>query len=344
MRCTLILLIGLTIFAGCRAAQLGSDQRDMRGTLLALYENQLIDNLVRARKGLPFVHIDYGKIVGSIKHTGTAGFEFSGTNTTNSLTAGGAGITGVDSQVVKPSVGGQQINDLTLTGEPVLQNDAVYEAYAEYAARPDFLMGPQKKLPPDKDAEGVLNPDGALLAQESSDGYYWIPRKQADGLRDLFLATTVMRQAKVIQTKTLRTKIVSLVLTAPTTQSTTAPTSQPGKYLVILRLADQVRNQPGILRVPIGGAETVFDFEPAPFIDEGDLTNRVVLVVNSSQFPDVKALALLLEDKPAILAPKAKPVSGKSPIPTQFLFPQPSTTQDDIRLQLELLRLQRLGD
>src|SRR5262245_48869884 len=56
-------------FAGCQARQLANDQDSMRQAVLDLHTNQIMDNLIRIRQGLPILHVDYLHMTGTISQT-----------------------------------------------------------------------------------------------------------------------------------------------------------------------------------------------------------------------------------------------------------------------------------
>src|ERR1700722_4780669 len=56
---------------GCVVEQLRNDQDKIRLTLLDLYTDQLIDNLIRASNGLPFIHLDYGTAQATVQSIDT---------------------------------------------------------------------------------------------------------------------------------------------------------------------------------------------------------------------------------------------------------------------------------
>ena len=59
---------------GCAVHEMYKDQDQIRTALLDLYTNQIIDNLVRASKGMPIIQLDYtnAQAMITVKETGSA--------------------------------------------------------------------------------------------------------------------------------------------------------------------------------------------------------------------------------------------------------------------------------
>src|SRR5690349_14841759 len=53
----------LFVLPGCLARQVARDGRDLRGAIQDLYTDQVMDNLIRAYEGLPFVQLAYHDLV-----------------------------------------------------------------------------------------------------------------------------------------------------------------------------------------------------------------------------------------------------------------------------------------
>src|SRR6516225_9673574 len=94
---------------GCRAQQLANDQDHIRSAVLELESNQIMDNLIRIRKGLPIMQLDYNHMTGTV--TQTVNGNVSGSETI---------VSRVVTSVVGYSASGQQIMQLTINAEPVL--------------------------------------------------------------------------------------------------------------------------------------------------------------------------------------------------------------------------------
>ena len=109
------------MLTGCRAQQLAADQTDMRRVLIDLYDVQVLDNLVRIVEGEPFVHMDYGMIVGTLTQQATvtlggsyqdASSGFGETPGAGLPAAQGFPVDEVLTRAANGSVGGQQNQQL----------------------------------------------------------------------------------------------------------------------------------------------------------------------------------------------------------------------------------------
>ena len=71
----LLLVIWLASLSGCASAELGRDQDNLRTTLLDLYTDQLMENLVRAYNGMPIIQMDYANATATVtcKESGSFG-------------------------------------------------------------------------------------------------------------------------------------------------------------------------------------------------------------------------------------------------------------------------------
>ncbi len=189
------LVLALAVLSSCRATQLTEAQSDLRTTVLALYEDQLMDNLIRAKMHLPVVHLDYSNITAKLSQTVSAESPLTVTSVQNSFDRTPDGATAplnatvqtknVLTRTVVPKVSGSQVTDLTLTAQPVIDAD-LYERYASFAAGNCVMSGTATQA------------QGKLLQHESNKLHYWIDSTGAcpEQVFELFLATTVGRQTR----------------------------------------------------------------------------------------------------------------------------------------------------
>ena len=174
---------------GCRSQQLGNDQNQFRQVLLTMYEDQLMDNLIRAKNRMPLLQLDYTNITGTVTHQGTAsvGGGPMGTRTTTfvkptAATAGGS-LVRVASQAFSYGVNASQINQLTVTANPIVDNSVLYMAYVNFVERPGRLI--ESCDPP---------PDGAAhVLRQSGKKYYWVPDAYRNEFFELALRTNGVR-------------------------------------------------------------------------------------------------------------------------------------------------------
>ena len=143
----------LSTVLGCRATELAYDQDHIRSAVMGLHTDQLMDNLIRYRIGLPILQLDYQHMTGTVTDTA------SGTLAGSQTVAGTKSLTGpttalafsrVLTNVFNWTTMGQKVNQLTVTAEPVTTAPDVYQAYETYMRAPSHLM--EDYNPPDPDS------------------------------------------------------------------------------------------------------------------------------------------------------------------------------------------------
>lgn len=304
---------------GCRSAQLGNDQADMRQTLLRLYEQQVLDNLIRAREKLPIVQIDYSNMTGTLDQNAAA--ELSGTMTrqSNTPTALFATLLRFVIYVVGLKASASERAQLTLTGQPVILVDSVYDEYLDALAKdPNLVEKAKEPLP-----------DGSYHLKREFRGDTWYvantDAKKAAFFK-LYLATTVQRQTKVPYKVAVSTAIVEVGQ---------VKRESPIQSLIELKLQDKIPNDSGTLTVFLEGVgETRYRYIARKGVPDGAPTDRVTLNIDESERPKIKGedLAKLLVDKPVLL---------RNDTFLPGVAPAPPVPNEPIRSQLELLRLQQ---
>jgi hypothetical protein len=122
--------IAIILLAGCSATQVRWDATKMRKDVMVYYNDQIMDNLIRAKNRLPFVHVDITLLTsqGGSQISGTigAGENRTNTNTSKSTVMGALGT--VANAVSRPfgwSVTPQQTETLTISTAPALGPQAV---------------------------------------------------------------------------------------------------------------------------------------------------------------------------------------------------------------------------
>src|SRR5439155_22919903 len=120
----------LILLASCTSPQVRWDATKMRKDVMVYYNDQIMDNLIRAKNRLPFVHVDITLLTsqGGSQISGTigAGEIRTNTNTSKSMAAGALGT--IANAVMRPfaySVTPQQTETLTISTAPALGSQAV---------------------------------------------------------------------------------------------------------------------------------------------------------------------------------------------------------------------------
>jgi len=85
-------LMVVILLTGCTATQTRWDATNIRKEVMVYYNDQIMDNLIRAKNHLPFVHVDITFLTsqGGSQITGTIGAGESRTNTNTSKSMAGA--------------------------------------------------------------------------------------------------------------------------------------------------------------------------------------------------------------------------------------------------------------
>ncbi len=191
----LIVMIGLafaaTSLTGCLSVkETQQDQDKIRAALDNLYENQLMDNLIRAANGLPFVQIDYTNAtttVGITESGNLGGTQDLAIN--NSRTMAGAVFTLSRMFTNHWAYGASAMNSnqIALTANPVINNNDVYDAYLQFLANQDSLIVSCDPPPPGK----------AHVCRKWKGKYYWVPVEYRFLFLRLALITTFQRGQKL---------------------------------------------------------------------------------------------------------------------------------------------------
>jgi len=159
----------------------------MRTAVLQLYTNQIMDNLVRAYDGLPLVQLDYTTMTGTITHDAGGSVNDSQTITTNRnpilTTARNFART------TAFAFSAAQKSQLTITANPVLNNNEVYNAYLEFIVKPGRFVVTSE--PPMQGQAHIVKCACAPCCDQKR--YYWVPCEYRHDFLRLSLVTTVQR-------------------------------------------------------------------------------------------------------------------------------------------------------
>jgi hypothetical protein len=140
--------IAALLLSGCRAQLLESDQVEIRQSLLDMYQDEVMDNLIRTELRLPVIEVDYRTMTGTVTSLtkGTAGY--SQTMTHNGFAGSGGPTVPIRQISAVPTFGAEQDNtvQLTLTGEPVC-DPTIYDAYEQYLGIGKHAEGEQQGGP-----------------------------------------------------------------------------------------------------------------------------------------------------------------------------------------------------
>jgi hypothetical protein len=277
---TMLVPLALLGAPGCRAQQLAKDQHQFRDCLLDLYTDQIMDNLVRAENGLPIVQLDYTNITGTITQNGTG--SYTGTQTVeNSKTLViptvvrtlSHSLTNMAS--LNPSA--YQTSVLTVTANPVINSNEVYNAYLEFIdpeQKPGRLMKTCEPPPP----------GAAHIVRQCGGFYYWVPTEFKYDFLQLALVTTVLRG----QPLTIPDKFDNTVASA--TDVRPGSTTQ---HRFLIKFRNKKKNGTGTMDATINNVvyhiRLHIDTEPLPPGEKrplpGDDTDRFIVIYNQGTGP-----------------------------------------------------------
>jgi hypothetical protein len=319
----LVLCLSVALgLVGCRSAQLGNDQADMRQTLLRLYEEQVLDNLIRAKEKYPIVQVDYSNMTGTMNQVASTNVGSSMTRVTNTPSnALTSFFIRTVTWVANFGASASETANLTMTGQPVIAVDSVYQEYIDALAQdPDLIA----KLGKDK----TLDSKDYHLKREFQGDTWYVPAAKKDAFFKLYLATTVQRQTKL----PIKIDVDTTVLAVGKIERLS-----PTQSRLQLLLKDKIANDSGRLTVFISGVgESSFTYQPRPDIPDGKPTDQVFLNNDESQPPVLKG-----EDLAKALANKSVRLKNDTFLPG--VAPPPAVPNESIRSQLELLRLQQFN-
>jgi len=171
---------------GCAVHQAQIDQDRIRYALLDMYTNQIIDNLVRARKGLPIIQLDYTQAQGMVTMKQTGSISDGQTVTKSSVMALPAmtqTVTRTIATTLMGSLGFERTNQITLAATPVVTSNEVYDAYIEFLTIPGSLVITPEPPPP----------CAAVISKKCDGVYYWVPDQFRGDFFNLSLRTTAQR-------------------------------------------------------------------------------------------------------------------------------------------------------
>lgn len=326
--------IWLSLFSGCRSEQLGQDQHDMRSAMLRLYDDQLMDNLIRAKLRLPILQVDYSNATGTLEQDETANVQDTYTKVINNFASiptvtqlAAPAVRGTNTNAWQSGLTGTQKGTLTVTGQPLNNVDLVYELYKIAANDKDFLRDVDVAHIPNKSLvhEGRFFPvnDGSPFGLR----YFYIPNTPYanDMFFLLYLKTTVERQT-IPSILPYYATTITMVNPVPLPPGATA-----GQFKVYFK--DQIPNDSGQMIVPINGLATERSYQPDPAVKPGTLTNSVLLNVSQAEYNDSNFIKNL--------AGASVQLTNANVPPTYT--PPPQNPFEALRSQLELLRLQNFG-
>lgn len=197
-------LAALTIASsGCFLHQVANDGINFRQSLLDMYTDQIMDNLIRASQNRPFAQLSYRNLIVTDFQMSKCSIsdEADPTNSHTLAATTGALLTSMHSFTDKVVFGVNMERDRTMefTSDPVTGKNDVYEYYLAFASDPT-LFRVSKQEP------GC----GFQIKKKSGDQWYWVPADAGGVFLQLALKTTFMRGTETPPPVFWETRIVSM--------------------------------------------------------------------------------------------------------------------------------------
>jgi hypothetical protein len=182
-------LLCASALSGCAVHEVHKDHDLIRDTLLDLYTNQIIDNLVRAKNGMPIIQLDYTQASAMVTITNSiAGSDTQAVTANNLLTIPVATLAATRNimTTLMGNLGNMNANQVTIGAVPLTTSNEVYDAYLQFL---DQDKNPGSLMVTDHPPEPGL----AHICKKCNGKYYWVPVTYTDLFFKLALLTTARR-------------------------------------------------------------------------------------------------------------------------------------------------------
>jgi len=323
--------------SGCAVFEAQKDQDKLRGALLDLYTNQIMDNLIRAHNRLPIIQLDYTTASAMVTIAATGSFSDSHAETTSnvlSLPSKAVSATNTVFSTLMGSVGLSNTNQITLSATPLITANEVYDAYFEFLGLGDDSLLVTSDQPP---------PGAAHICRKCDTLYYWVPVKYRDEFMKLALVTTAQR-GKALQPQDAMSANVTKIISSE-------PLGLDDRFeLVTLQLDGKIPNDSGYLvfsndllpaKQPAGSQPGASPPEKVkyPFEPYVDTTRSPPHSPSETQ---VLKVTFRPDEAAALKAMVPEGQSGKVPVKVYLLHsrPQPPTAEELLqRANAQLLQL-----
>ena len=301
-----MLLCGIAL-SGCAVRQVHKDHDLIRSTLLDLYTDQIIDNLVRAANDMPIIQVDYTQATAMVTNTNSiSGSDTQAITANNALTIPVAALAATRTimTTLMGNLGNMNANQVTIQAAPVTTSNEVYDAYLQYLSEPGSLMISDDAPPP----------GAAHICKKYHGRYFWVPSEFRGKFFKLALQTTAQRGKPVVTADAFFTvTLTQLVSDEPSAIGTahvltvqldgTIPigmghlvldNDQAGQQLQVetfanktIRFSVEDAKMPLFRTLPQTGKIYLLNIRPAPPTTE-DLINRVNFQLQQIQFNQLR--------------------------------------------------------
>ena len=328
MRSLFPVVIGIfsVSLSGCATSEVKYDQDKIRTALIDLYTNQIIDNLILAANGLPFVQLDYTNATATVtvaENGSVGGSQSVVDNRPLNAAARMAAVTRSITTGWNYGVGATNSNQIALTANPAISNNEIYDNYLEFLSLPGSLRVSCNPPPP----------GAAHLCRKWKGNYYWVPVEYRAEFLRLSLLTTVQRGGKRLL-PVPDYFAVSLLEITDSFQDDLQ--KRNGAMDLTIKIDGKVPNEKG--RLVLDESKKI-EFPSVPYqTDDGQIpvmTDRIVVKFDPRPYPDFKtvdALRSTFNTGVRLYLARSRPDS-------------PPSTEDllgNVRFQLEQIRFNQL--
>jgi hypothetical protein len=175
---------------GCLAHQVARDGQSYRQAILAMYDEQIMDNLIRASENEPFVQVAYRDLY--VQDEDTYSGSVQDLNLEQSVRDSGAkgaltSLARTFSNAWTYGAAAKRDRTMSFKADPITDKNDIYEAYLLFARTPELFVVTDTK------------PNCPVHRLKQCGGkYYWVPKEAGEAYMALAMQTTFMRGAKTI--------------------------------------------------------------------------------------------------------------------------------------------------
>jgi hypothetical protein len=313
--------------SGCATTEVKVDQDKIRTAMIDLYTNQVIDNLILAANGLPFVQLDYTNATATVtvSENGTiGGSQQVVDNRPLNAAARMAAVTRSITTGWNYGVGATNSNQIALTANPAINNNEIYDAYLEFLTLPGSLRVSNDPPPP----------GAAHLCRKWKGCYYWVPVEFRTEFLRLSLLANVQRGKRLLPVP----DYYAVTLLEITDSFQDDFQKKSGIMDLTIKIDVKVPNDDGRLAIDLdGGKKAEFPVKQFQAKDDSTpvMTDEIVVVFDPKKFPEFKTVDDL----------KSKFNTGVKLYLKHSRPDSPPSTDDllrNVRFQLEQIRFNQL--
>lgn len=319
-------LFVMLALSGCASVvEVKHDHDKIRDALIDLYTNQVIDNLILAANGMPFIQLDYTNATATVTVAEKGGLggnqEIDGTRPLNMAARVGS-VARTIKNTWMYSAEASNSNQIALTANPAVTNPEIYDAYLEYLMIPGSLR--VSCDPPPKGA--------AHLCRKWHGNHYWVPVECRTQFLRLALLTTAQRGRRLLPAP----DFFPVTLAAITGDVTTKFDQSQGVLTLVLKIDKQVPNDAGHIVFDVGDKHVdcpVRQFARGQF--SPSMTDEIIVTFSPDKAPTLKSYDAVKG---------ALPVGAKLYL-NRYRPDSPPTTDEllqGVRFQLEQIRFNQL--